>query len=129
MSNAILTGAGLANESLLQSRARAVVTNAARAGRRVVDKITYSEADRLFALQSGHFIILIPQDFIDELRAVPSRKLKNISLSAAGTTIELEAQNIYIEAAMLIIRYIAHVMGTADGGTILDCLINTGSAD
>jgi hypothetical protein len=92
------------------------------AGRRMVEQISYLEDPDLLALQSGHFAILIARNFIDELKGLSPKKLKDLKVSAAGTTIELEGSDIHIEAAGLLVDYLNHLRATRVGGPMLELL-------
>ncbi len=92
------------------------------AGRRFLEHVSYLEDSDVLALQSGHFAALIERNFIDELKDVPRDKLKRLTVSAAGTTIELDESNIHIEAAGLLADYINHLRATSTGGPLLELL-------
>jgi hypothetical protein len=92
------------------------------AGRRMVEQVSYLEAADLLALQSGYFAILIERNFIDELKGLSPHKLKDLKVSAAGTTIELEDFDIHIEAAGLLVDYLNHLRATRAGGPMLEAL-------
>jgi hypothetical protein len=92
------------------------------AGRRMVEQVSYLEDSDLLVLQSGHFAILVERNFIDELRGLSPKKLKDLKVSAAGTTIELEDFNVQIEAAGLLVDYLNHLRATRAGGPMLEVL-------
>jgi hypothetical protein len=92
------------------------------AGRRFVEHVYYLEDSDVLALQSGHFAALIERNFIDELKDVPRDQLKRLTVSAGGTTIELDEFDIHIEAAGLLASYINHLRATRAGGPMLELL-------
>ena len=92
------------------------------AGRRLVEQVVYLENSDVVALQSGHFAVLIERGFIVELRGVPAKKLKDLTVSVAGTTIELEKSDIHIEAAGLLVDYLNHLRATRPAGPMLELL-------
>jgi hypothetical protein len=92
------------------------------AGRRLIEHVSYLEDSDVLALQSEHFAALIDRNFIDELKNVPPDEMKNLTVSAAGTTIELEQYDIHIEAAGLLASYINHLRATGAGGPMLELL-------
>jgi hypothetical protein len=91
-------------------------------GRRMVEQVRYLEDSDVVAVQSGHFVVLIDRGFIDELKGLPSKKLHDLKLSAAGTTIELEDPDIQIEAAGLLADYLNHLRAARTGGLMLELL-------
>lgn len=92
------------------------------AGRRMVEKVLYFEDRDVVAVQSGHFAVLIDRGFIDELRGLSPKKLKDLKVSAAGTTIELEGSDIHIEAAGLLVDYLNHLRAARAGGPMLELI-------
>jgi uncharacterized protein DUF2442 len=90
------------------------------AGRRLVEHVSYVEDSDVLTLQSGYFAALIERSFIDELKNVPRDQLKRVTVSAAGTTIELDELDIHIEAAGLLADYINHLRVTGAGGPLLE---------
>ena len=92
------------------------------AGRRLVEHVFYLEDSDVIVFQSGHFAALIERDFIEELKDVPRDQMKHLSVSAGGTTIELEPFDIHIEAAGLLATYINHLRASRTGGPMLELL-------
>jgi hypothetical protein len=100
--------------------ARLVEHSMARGG--VIDQVMYIEHSDVLALHSGHFAVLIDRDFISEFRGLPSKKLKQITLSAGGTSIELEKYDIHIEGAGLLADYFNHLRMARAGDPVLELL-------
>jgi hypothetical protein len=92
------------------------------AGRRMVEQVLYFEDRDVVAVQSEHFAVLIDRGFIDELRGLSPKKLKDLKVSAAGTTIELEGSDIHIEVAGLLVDYLNHLRAARAGGPMLELL-------
>jgi len=92
------------------------------AGGRMVEQVLYFEDRDVVAVQSAHFAVLIDRGFIDELRGLSPKKMKDLKVSAAGTTIELEGSDIHIEAAGLLVDYLNHLRAARAGGPMLELL-------
>jgi hypothetical protein len=90
------------------------------AGRGLVEHVFYLEDADVLGFHSGHFAALIELDFIEELKDVPSDQMKHLTVSAAGTTIELEPFDVHIEAAGLLANYINHLRANRIGGPMLE---------
>jgi hypothetical protein len=99
------------------------VANAARAGERVIDKISYRQSDNTLQIKCGALSLSIRINSIPELSGIPADEMKLIELSPGGTTIELEKLNIYIEGATVVLDEVNRLLGRKDsGGLILDSL-------
>ena len=90
----------------------------------VVDRVLYLEQPDVLAVHSAHFAVLIDRDFITELKGLPAKKLKKLTLSAGGTTIELEKNDIHIEVAGLLADYVNHLRMTRTSDPLLELLEN-----
>jgi len=99
-----------------------LVDGAVATGRKVIERLLYLDNLDVFVLQSGPIALLIERAFINEFKGLSTRKMKNVRLSPAGTTIELEKYDIYIEAAGLVTDYINHIRKEGSGGFILNLL-------
>jgi|SRR5215510_14695055 len=93
------------------------VARAARAGERVVDDISYQPANNILKLVCGPLALHIDVRTIPELSGIPPEELQFVELSPAGTTIQIEKLNIYIEAASVVLEELQRLstMKTSDG--------------
>jgi hypothetical protein len=99
------------------------VANAAQAGERVIDKISYRQSDNTLQIECGALSLSIKINSIPELSGIPADEMQLIELPPGGTTIELEKLNIYIEGATVVLDEIHRLLGRKDsGGLILDSL-------
>lgn len=100
------------------------VASAAKAGERVVDKISYQQTDNTLLIECGVLSLSVPISSIPELSGIPVDEMRLIELSPGGTTIQLEKLNIYIEAASLVLEEISRLFArkSGGGGLILDFL-------
>ena len=75
-------------------------------------------------VQSGHFAVLIDRGFSSTSveGSFAQRAGKDLKVSAAGTTIELEGSDIHIEAAGLLVDYLNHLRAARAGGPMLELL-------
>jgi hypothetical protein len=92
------------------------------AGRRLIESVIYIDQFDVIALQSGHFAVLIERNFVEELKNLPPHEMKDLRLSASGTTIELENSDVHIEAAGLLADFLNHLRVTRTGGPMLELL-------
>jgi hypothetical protein len=99
------------------------IANAAKAGARVIDKISYRQSDNTLQIECGALSLSIKISSIPELSGIPADEMQLIELSPGGTTIELEKLNIYIEGATVVLDEINRLLSRRDsGGLILDSL-------
>jgi hypothetical protein len=79
---------------------------------KVVERLIYLETLDRFAIQCGHFGVLIERDFIDEFKGLLPTEMNQVTVSPSGATIELETHDIHIEVAGLLASYINHLRGS-----------------
>jgi hypothetical protein len=79
-----------------------VVERAAQSHKRVVQGAVYVPESDTLLIVSYPFAVFIERKRIPELHRLDPAALDTIKISPAGTTIIIENQNIYIEAAGLI---------------------------
>lgn len=93
------------------------VARAAQAGERVVDEISYQRSDNILKLVCGPLALLIDVSTVPELSDIPPEELQLVELSPAGTTIQIEKLDIYIETASLVLEELQRLstMKTSSG--------------
>jgi hypothetical protein len=102
------------------------VANAAKAGARVVDKVSYREADNTLLITCGPLSLVVDVRSIPELSGIPVDEIRFVELSPGGTTIQIEKLDIYIEAASLVLDEINRISGRkGSNGLIVDSLQKT----
>ena len=98
------------------------VANAVSDGRRIVDTIEYIKDTDSVLFFCGQFGITIERSSIPELRDIPQTAMETVTLSASGSTLIIESDNIYIEAAGIIAGAIENLHVSKHGNLILDLL-------
>jgi hypothetical protein len=99
------------------------VARAAQAGERVVDEISFRQLDNTLELLCGPLALLVDVQTIPELSGITPEELQLMELSPAGTTIQIEKLNIYIEAASIVLEELQRLATMkAANGLIVDYL-------
>ncbi len=93
------------------------VANAARAGERVIDKVSYRKSSNTLHIECGVLSLSIKVSSIPELSGIPAEEMELIELSPGGTTIELGKRNIYIEGASVVLDETGRLLARRDSGT------------
>jgi len=80
------------------------VEMAVKSHSRVVDKVAYlPPPDDVLLVTCGPFTLSIKASSIPELASIARDEIKQVKLSAGGTSIIIEPADVYIESASLII--------------------------
>jgi hypothetical protein len=99
-----------------------VVSRASRKRGRALDAVMYMEDADVIVLVSRPFALFVQREASAEFRDVPKEDMSAITLSAAGTSIELEKHDIHIEAVGFVAVALNAMRRTESGGLIIDLM-------
>jgi hypothetical protein len=118
------------HESIMERLARQPesVARAVRGGaeRRtgVLQAVRYMRDHDLLFFMAPPFVLTLPRRATPILKDIPREDLSKLTLSPAGSSIELEKHDLNIEAADLIAQILRQLQAESSGGLIMDLLAN-----
>jgi hypothetical protein len=118
------------NESIMERLARQSesVARAVRGGAKrrtgVLQAIRYMRDHDLFLFIAPPLVLMLPRQATPILKDIPGEDLSALTLSPAGTSIELEKYDLDIEAGGLIAQILRQLQAESSGGLIMDLLAN-----
>jgi hypothetical protein len=90
----------------------------------VLQAIRYMRDHDLLLFMAPPFVLTLPRQATPILKDIPREDLSKLTLSPAGSSIELEKHDLNIEAADLIAQILRQLQAESGGGLIMDLLAN-----